>query len=61
MSDTGQVQEAILKRLHNGTMLCDGPGERRRLPELDRHRVGALSGRRRASLRLPADLDDGPD
>ena len=48
-SDVQAHQDAILDRLRNGTMPCDGawpPGARRRLPALDRRRVGALSARR---------------
>ena len=43
-SDVQAHQDAILDRLSNGTMPCDGgmaTGARRRLPALDRPRVGA--------------------
>jgi hypothetical protein len=48
-SDVQEHQDAILERLRSCTMPCDGhgAGRRRRLPALDRHRVGALSARRR--------------
>jgi hypothetical protein len=48
-SDVRAYQDAILGRLRHGTMPCDGgmaAGARRRLPALDRWRVGALSARR---------------
>ena len=44
-SDVQAHQDAILDRLSNGTMPCDGawPPDTSRLPALDRRRLGALS------------------